>query len=190
MCFHVGFHSKEVSLLLAQENCVSPNSIRVTWLGNLKDCIFCNVCRAIYLLAGALLLQALFLWFNHSMHDNVHNGHIDQCPTAKGLFGWGRFLDFGATLFFVMSLMLRTNAQLEYLVEDELMTGGLPEWLSHVHRGLTSLTSVETVPMFSVFSSQSIFVGFSCYTSDSGICLNFLFKGIFCQNLRWEGCQV
>lgn len=86
----------------------------------LIDCISCDVCRAVYLVSETLYLWALFLEFRQR-HDNVHIGHIDQCPTVKsGLYSGAAFLALDATLFFLISLMLTANARSDLLDRDEV----------------------------------------------------------------------
>lgn len=75
--------------------------------------------RVIFLVAEALLLWAVILEFHHR-HENVHGGQLLECPTTKtGLFGGAGFLALDATLFFLISLMLTTNARSDHLDEDD-----------------------------------------------------------------------
>lgn len=81
--------------------------------------VFTILSMIIFLVAEALLLWAVILEFHHRS-ENVHSGQIAECPTAKtGLFGGAGFLALDATLFFLISLMLTTNARSDYLDEDE-----------------------------------------------------------------------
>lgn len=81
--------------------------------------VFTVMSLVIFLVAEALLLWALILEFHHR-HENVHSGQLVECPSAKsGLFGGAGFLALDATLFFLISLMLTTNARSDYLDVDE-----------------------------------------------------------------------
>jgi hypothetical protein len=81
--------------------------------------VFAVFSMIIFLMAEALLLWAIIDEFRHRNH-NVHGGQLQDCPTAKsGLFGGAGFLALDATLFFLISLMLTTNARSDYFDESE-----------------------------------------------------------------------
>lgn len=80
--------------------------------------VFSILSLTIFFVAEALLIWALVQEFHHRNY-NVHQGQT-ECPTAKsGLFGGAGFLALDATLFFLITLMLTTNARSDYLDDFE-----------------------------------------------------------------------
>ncbi|XP_047338093.1 uncharacterized protein LOC124941786 [Impatiens glandulifera] len=75
-------------------------------------------------LGTAGLAFAFLLWptITEQLHHirNVHKNLETTCPTAKtGLIGGGAFLSLDASLFWLVSLMLASNAREDYLDEVE-----------------------------------------------------------------------
>lgn len=76
-------------------------------------------CRFTAGLGLALLLQPTITEQLHHIR-NMHHDLETQCPTAKtGVFGGGAFLSLNATLFWLLSLMLVSNAREDYFEEAE-----------------------------------------------------------------------
>lgn len=68
------------------------------------------------------LALAFILWptITEQLHisRNVHHNLETSCPTAKtGLLGGGAFLSLDSALFWLVSLMLASNAREDYLSE-------------------------------------------------------------------------
>ncbi|KAI5656710.1 hypothetical protein M9H77_25503 [Catharanthus roseus] len=73
-------------------------------------------------LATSGLALAFILWptITEQLHisRNVHHNLETSCPTAKtGLLGGGAFLSLDSALFWLVSLMLASNAREDYLSE-------------------------------------------------------------------------
>ena len=70
------------------------------------------------------LAAVLLLWPTVSEHlnmtNNVHSDLKTKCPTAKtGLLGGGAFVALDASLFWLVALMLASNARQDFFEEVE-----------------------------------------------------------------------
>ncbi|KAG6766620.1 hypothetical protein POTOM_027788 [Populus tomentosa] len=83
------------------------------------DAFSLSMFRSVSMLAGGMLLWATTTELSH-LTKNVHRHNVDStnCPTAKtGLFGGAAFMALDASLFWLVCLMLTTNAREDYFDE-------------------------------------------------------------------------
>lgn len=81
--------------------------------------VFFQIALSVSMLAGGMLLWATTTELIH-LTKNVHRHNVDStnCPTAKtGLFGGAAFLALDASLFWLVCLMLTSNAREDYFDE-------------------------------------------------------------------------
>ncbi|KAF9678127.1 hypothetical protein SADUNF_Sadunf07G0002700 [Salix dunnii] len=82
--------------------------------------VFFQIALLVSMLAGGMLLWATTTELIH-LTKNVHRHNLNsspKCPTAKtGLFGGGAFLALDASLFWLVCLMLTSNAREDYFDE-------------------------------------------------------------------------
>ncbi|KAL0330087.1 UNVERIFIED_CONTAM: hypothetical protein Sradi_4995400 [Sesamum radiatum] len=92
-----------------------------------RAAIFCSRwCSSYFSVASAttVVAAAFLLWPTVQEHiHHIHNIHTDlefTCPTAKtGLLGGGAFMSLNSALFWLVSLMLVTNAREDYFELEE-----------------------------------------------------------------------
>ncbi|CAK7339785.1 unnamed protein product [Dovyalis caffra] len=81
--------------------------------------VFFQIALLVSMLAVGMLLWATTTEIIH-LTKNVHHHNMAKCPTAKtGLFGGAAFLALDASLFWLICLMLASNAREDYFGEAE-----------------------------------------------------------------------
>lgn len=83
--------------------------------------------------------MAFLLWptITEQLHisKNVHHNLQTVCPTAKtGILGGGAFLSLDSTLFWLVALMLASNAREDYLdeIEGKVQIGDPDDYIPHM----------------------------------------------------------
>ncbi|KAJ7552028.1 hypothetical protein O6H91_06G039300 [Diphasiastrum complanatum] len=105
--------------------------------------VFFSLSLALYFLAEALLLWAVIRQSMTRKH-NIHPLSLDSCPSAKaGLFGGAAFLALDTTLFWLICMMLVSNARADHFQEGEDENGYYGKVVEDTTTTTTTTTTVD-----------------------------------------------